>query len=346
MKKRHLSWIDIIFWLIIIISGIIEFRNALATGDINITFGFDTSINMLGIKEWLIIIASSLFSLFFCTILAFFKCFPLVALYIGLKIARKKYNREKLEKIDFKNDNYYREIISKYSPGVLSYIDDFTVAEEDVVATVMSLELKQKIKIENKIEIINEDEDGLEENEKYIFKNIKNNTFYNVNLVDFQTKVVRDCIKSKLLEENTNLKKNIIKKILISICIEILLICSFFGLGYLFDGKQLTDLGALLWMIVMTIILVSMFFWPPIGFVYINSYFSMNKSNPFIRNKKAKAINIKLEGLKKYIKDYSLLDKKNYQNIAIWKNYLIYSVIFGQNTKIVDDTMKILKSGW
>ena len=42
-----------------------------------------------------------------------------------IKWGLMNWNKHKLEKIDFKNDSYYREIIKKYSPGVLSYIDNF-----------------------------------------------------------------------------------------------------------------------------------------------------------------------------------------------------------------------------
>ena len=62
--------------------------------------------------------------------------------------------------------------------------------------------------------------------------------------------------------------------------------------------------------------------------------------NPYIRNKKSKDINEKLEGLKNYIKDYSLLDEKTSDDITVWEDYLIYSVMFGQNKEVVKEIME------
>ena len=90
----------------------------------------------------------------------------------------------------------------------------------------------------------------------------------------------------------------------------------------------------------MIIIFFAMVIFPFTTIVYIRSYYFMNKLNPYIRNKKAKDINLKLEGLRNYIKDYSLLGQKDHKDIIIWDNYLIYSVMLGQNTEIVDEIMK------
>ena len=62
-----------------------------------------------------------------------------------------------------------------------------------------------------------------------------------------------------------------------------------------------------------------------------------------MRNKKAKEINKKIEGLKNFIKDYSLLKDRDGKEIEIWRDYLIYSVIFGQNTAIIDKIKDALK---
>ena len=77
--------------------------------------------------------------------------------------------------------------------------------------------------------------------------------------------------------------------------------------------------------------------------IYIRTYYFMNKVNPYVRNKNANEINDKLEGLKKYIKEYSLMNERKKEEINIWEDYLIYSVIFGENTQIVKEIIKIIK---
>ena len=193
--------------------------HAIEIGDINLD-----AINMvesLGIKEYASICFFMFFVFSFFIVVSLLKSFYLTILYIGVRIAYKKYSKEKLDKIDFQNNSYYRDIIFKYSPAVLSYIDDFKLEEKDIVATLMSLELKQKLSMKDQIKIINDSEENLDENEKYIFKKLKNNTLKNINMLEFEEKVIKDCLDYNLLEENKDIKKKIIKKVIFSVCIYI-----------------------------------------------------------------------------------------------------------------------------
>ena len=57
-----------------------------------------------------------------------------------------------------------------------------------------------------------------------------------------------------------------------------------------------------------------------------------------------KRIEEKIEGLKNYIKDFSILDEREQQELMIWDEYLIYSVLFNQNQKIVDDLSSLVEA--
>ena len=96
----------------------------------------------------------------------------------------------------------------------------------------------------------------------------------------------------------------------------------------------------MLLIIAIFIAILGLIVFPISAFIYFISYIVMNSVNPYIRNKKAKDINLKLEGLKKYIKEYSMLEQREQKELMLWKDYLIYSVIWGQNTKIVEEVMK------
>ena len=67
------------------------------------------------------------------------------------------------------------------------------------------------------------------------------------------------------------------------------------------------------------------------------------KQNNAIRTSTGEEVNLKLEGLKNFLKDFSILDKKTKEELIIWKDYLIYSVIFNQNTKIVDKYKNVIR---
>ena len=311
--------------------------HAIEIGDINLD-----AINMvesLGIKEYASICFFMFFVFSFFIVVSLLKSFYLTILYIGVRIAYKRYSKEKLDKIDFQNNSYYRDIIFKYSPAVLSYIDDFKLEEKDIVATLMSLELKQKLSMKDQIKIINDSEENLDENEKYIFKKLKNNTLKNINMLEFEEKVIKDCLDYNLLEENKNINKKIIKKVIFRVCIYILIVVGFFNFPTFYNNIPNKNIAILLLPVIFILFLI-MIILPFSTIVYIKSYYRMNKQNPYIRNKKARNINKKLEGLRKYVKDFSQLSESQYNEIILWEDYLIYSVILGQNSKIVKEIMK------
>ena len=113
-KRKIKRTIDIIFWTIIIINTIIEMYKTF-TGSVNVR---TENINLS-----ILVSAIGIFTI--CFIISILKMPFIVMLYIGYKIAYIKYYKDKLDETDLKNNGYYREIIQKYSPAVLSYIDDF-----------------------------------------------------------------------------------------------------------------------------------------------------------------------------------------------------------------------------
>ena len=70
-------------------------------------------------------------------------------------------------------------------------------------------------------------------------------------------------------------------------------------------------------------------------YIISSIYIIKSKKNSYIRTTKGEAINEKLEGLKNYLKDFSLINEKSEKSLILWEDYLIYSVIFNQNTKVV-----------
>ena len=58
---------------------------------------------------------------------------------------------------------------------------------------------------------------------------------------------------------------------------------------------------------------------------------------------KGKDLYLKLQGLKRYIKDFSNLKDKDKEHLQLWDDYLIYSVMFGLNKQIPDKYTKIFK---
>ena len=49
----------------------------------------------------------------------------------------------------------------------------------------------------------------------------------------------------------------------------------------------------------------------------------------------------RLYGLRKYLKDFSLLDERHIQEVALWKDYMIYATLFGIADQVIRDMKKI-----
>lgn len=268
--------------------------------------------------------------------------FPVHILYISYKITKKKHNKDRLEKVDFKNDTYYREIIPKYSVAVLSYIDNFELDSNDVGAALLSLEKKGKIRIgEEIIELLNDDTTDLARNEKYLISCIKMDQTPTIDLQAFKKEVMADTQEAKLLEKKMNIGKIFLKMIggLILSTILLYVLVAAFALTVDTDAYEATK--QMPWQIPVLIIIVIFFamFIPH----YLRTSFFMHIGfkikDPFVRSKEGRELNEKLEGLRKYIEDYSNLQDKEKEALILWEEYLIYSMVFGINKKASENIL-------
>jgi uncharacterized membrane protein len=61
------------------------------------------------------------------------------------------------------------------------------------------------------------------------------------------------------------------------------------------------------------------------------------------RTDKGEEINKKLEGLKIFIRDFSILNGREKKELILWKEYLIYSVMFNINKKVLKEYNESIK---
>lgn len=343
-KMKFNQIIDILFWCIIMTMTFLELYNG-GFKNINITDFESINFQDVSIKQYITFGLAMFLIVLVSAISSMLKAFYLTVIYFGIKIANKKYNKERLEKVDLKNDNYYRDILPKYSPAVLSYLDDFKISKEDIVATFLMLELKGNLKIEQEnIVLLDETTENLEDNEKYILNKVKEKALKDINILEYASIVKNDALKEGLLQEKQGIKKNIKRKIITNIIIYLLVVlCFWITPNILIIGESSDSNMIILGFILLIILFALLVFMPYSTIVYISHYKMLNTLDPYVRNDEGKVINLKLEGLRKYLIDFSKIEEKTKEQLILWEEYLIYSVILGINTKVIDEVYDKIK---
>ena len=282
----------------------------------------------------------------------------LIILFVFLILVTKKQLRDIRKRVKSSNvshvdcmkeeeKSYYREILKGYSPAVLSYIDNFEInGKKEVIATLLSLKLKGVINIlEHGIEIKDYNTNDLTITEKLVLKNIKGGKVF-LKYDELKNKIIEEATNCGLTSEHPLLSeaKVACEKMILFAIVFVLYV---FGFLYLKLSHKDTDEFFSVLSVVLVLILV---------IYYRESKNILSKRMPkyeaFVRKmakceflkrtQKGEDINVKIEGLKKYIKDYSLLSEKNKDALDVWEEYLIYSVLFTEEKSVVENEMLYL----
>lgn len=265
------------------------------------------------------------------------KNIQVILIYLGIKLGIKKFKKDKLSSIDFKKyKGYYRDILQDYSPAELSYIDNFEILpKNDIVASLLSLELNKNISLDDKIQINSNTRENISNNEKYILDSIEDGKITNFNETEFIAKIKTDAIKNGLLKESKIEWRKFIKILILSISFMVLIIftCVTLFTDFINNPTNITD-----WKLFILMFAILLVFNLPISLdIYFYTYIIKAKNNNYIRTKKGEELNENLEGLKNYLKDFSTIHERDEKSLTLWEDYLIYSVIFNQNTTVIKD---------
>lgn len=277
-----------------------------------------------------------------------FKNIFLIILFIVIKLVNKKIRKEKLNKDDFKRSkDYYRDILYGYGACELSWIDDFKLEiPKDIIAELLQLENKKFIKInENNIELLeNFDTNTLNETQKYLLSCIEDGKVKNVSQIKLQETVRKDALQHKIVEQREESKKKkkkrMIKAILIAVIVNIVMKVAFNIISEMnFENNMIPIIS----FIIYAIVFIIFSFYPIILIISYIIYNIKSTLDPYFRTKEGEELNRSIEGLKNYLKDYTLLDEQEKDGIVVWEEYLVYSVLFNQNKKMIEKYKSIVK---
>ena len=270
-----------------------------------------------------------------------------LSLYAALANAEKNIDH-KLNKDDFKRSkDYYRDILDGYGACELSWIDDFKLEiPKDIIAELLQLENEKVIKInEDNIEMLeNFDTNNLNETQKYLLSCIEDGKVKNISEIKLQETVRKDALKHKIVEQREESKKKkkkrMFKAILIAVIVNIVMRVAFNIISEMnFENNMIPIISFVIYVIALMIFAL----YPTIVIISFIIYNVKSTLDPYFRTKEGEELNRSIEGLKNYLKDYTLLDEQEKDGIVVWEEYLVYSVLFNQNKKMIEKYKSIVK---
>jgi uncharacterized membrane protein len=340
MKKYKKIEILVVLAFIIyfIILTALEVNNLFKSNNISLE-GIDSDNNVQLISFFTMIIAISF-------VIVLLKNIFLIVIFFGIKFGLKKFKKSNLNSDDENNyKDYYRDILKGYNPAVLSFIDLIEVTlPNSLISILLNLKAKGKIEVTDKLNIIDENQDDLDNIEKYVINNIQEGNLKKLNVYEYKKIVELEAANLKLVESDLEIKKRIIKSI-------ISLIFGYSLFNYIIDLVQnitnvLSNNNEILSIVttfIFMVITVISFVYPFYNFIYLITFAIKKIGQPFVRSNKGIELNRKLEGLKNYLIDFSDIQNDSSQSLAIWDDYLIYSVIFGHNKVVVEEYSKFVQ---
>ncbi len=289
-------------------------------------------------------IIESIPNLYFVTFIAIIILQILDSIRAFEKIARYKNNF---------HDEYFREIPSEYSPAQASFIQNKKVeVEKDFYATVLILECKKMldIKIENEVIKISktdktEEDVYLTSDESYIYNMITSENKEKYKLDEWV-----DIIENELEKKEIYIKEpRKISKIYIAIIVITFVLMIIFARMEAVYHDEYYDMyennyeeyyynsdyyeNRLMEMqmyrdAMVTLLIAEAILTIPIMIITILFFNSKKVYTKFGKDERKKIL-----GLQYYMQDYSLISKRNLDEIIIWEEYIPYSIALNINTK-------------
>lgn len=293
------------------------------------------SLIMNGLNEWKVVLW--MFGvLFLWTLVFFIITFFIAPILVVIKDYFVKKNTfeynwiDKARDFNFeKNTEYYRELTEIESPLLINKIHGRFATKNVVVAELLSMERRRIIRFEgDKIKVLNRNK--LSHCERAFLRFVIDGKVKISNPKEYMTLLSARARAD--LDENERwfrYEKVSNKKKIINLLIAAILSVILFAFARLFTIRM--DLP--IWKTILFVslyvlgVFMSVLFYPPV----------------LVETKEFKDLKNKIAGLERFLKEYSMLEERTAKEIELWEEYLIYSVMFGQNQKIVEEYEKYIE---
>lgn len=278
----------------------------------------------------------------------------IITIYFVVALATKHFKKDNLleEDINLKTSlPYFRDVLKEVSPAAINFINTYEFNDQyNIIAILLNLKLKNKIQIQNKkITILDENLDDLIQSEIVVMDMIKTADFNSLDkLHKFNDVIIKETYdKGYIINRRLNYTK-LIKRILLSFLIAFFIPFVLIIITVIFSNSNLLNSFLEDDLIIIIIIFIIGFIFMLIssiklfGIVYSFVYIKKGRQFKFVRTKEGELLNQKINGLKRFLNDVSNLNEKEIIHVKQWDEYLIYSVIFGQNKNIVSEMCEII----
>jgi len=234
-------------------------------------------------------------------------------LFVKIKNRNPRYVKNALERV-------VKEISNKYSPAICSLLYNEKIeAYSAYTATILDLEHKGYLKIRKNnnnyaIDVLKKDYDKLNKHEKFVMRCICNEEAFDI--IKFKNNIFEDAISLNVIEQN--------------------------------ESKDKRDMLVLILMIVFFAIIIAFIFFHMylsiILIILVMSFIVIAGTNLYIEDKyiltaQGKKLKKQVMGFKYYIKEYTLLEKRDIEEKELFKDYIAYALSLGE-TKILQEFVK------
>lgn len=238
--------------------------------------------------------------------------FPLILgmVFISLNIVERIINSGKTV-MNFEK-GYIRDLPKYCSPAIASIVYNLkTDVYKDYTATVLYLYIKKYIdmeKTEDRYKIKegkNNDFSSLSKSENYVLDVIRSRKEFNA--FNFEQIIINEAQEKKLL---TDKKYSKTPKILLILVIALILLIIIYKINFVLFFIYATAAGTTI-----------------LGYYLMNG---IDENIKYKRTKDGKNIALLLKGLKRYMKEYTLIKDKEIDYIQILENYIPYALVLGE----------------
>lgn len=343
--------------------------------------GLKITLHIGGLREKLLFLSLILIILVVCGLIIAITSLPIYGIYLGVRATKRRHEKQRVSYDVIQDIDYFREEFKDLSPAMISMLMNLKIErKKDVAATLLSLEQKGFIRVENgMIQAYPKSGAELPRSEQLLLELIIGKRMNAVTLGGWELAGIRETMNAGLLTYNKS-KLRFLIRIAIYIAIMVMSVKGFYRgaewideaswrvdellepyeeqfdrdvsqlsydeqIAYLEEQlavPEMQEAMLILAEMVMVIVYGFMMFLMPL--VIVGAVVAQCVSRPkYKRTRKGKILTEQIAGMKRFIHDFSNLKEAEKEQLALWDEFLVYAVVLEENEQIVKEIGNIRK---